>query len=73
MPLQVRVKATDDLNAVVRAAAPGTRLILAPGRYTGNIDIDRPLEITGDESGEAVVLGAQEGSCLSVTSPQTLI
>jgi hypothetical protein len=73
MPLQMRVTASDDLGAVVQSASPGTRLVLEPGRYNGNFVIDRPLEITGDESGEPVILNAQEGNCLSVTSPQTLI
>src|SRR4051794_38553361 len=73
MPLQMRVKATDDLNAVLRSAPAGARIILLPGRYAGNVVIDKPVELTGDGSGQPVTLTAQEGSCLEVKSPQTLI
>jgi hypothetical protein len=70
---QVRVNPTDDFNAAVRAAAPGTQLILAPGRHSGNIEIDKPLEITGPWPFGTVELSAEKDSCLTVTSPQTVI
>src|SRR4051812_34257760 len=70
---QTRVQPTDDLQAVIRAASPGEQLVLLPGKYVGNFIIDRPLEITGDASGDAVTLAAEDGSCLKITSPGVLI
>ena len=73
MARQIHVQPTDDLNAVIRSAASGTQLVLMPGRYDGSCVVDKPLEITGDGSGEAITFSAETGSCLRVTSPRTLI
>jgi hypothetical protein len=73
LPPQIYATERDDLNAVIRSALPGTQLVLMPGRYDGNCVVDRPLEITGDGSGEAITFNAETGSCLRVASPCTLI
>jgi nitrous oxidase accessory protein NosD len=73
MPHQIRISAGDNLEAIIRSAPAGTKVVLSPGRYDGNVVINKPLEITGDESGGTVTLSAQSGTCLRVTSPQTLI
>src|SRR3954454_17142192 len=70
---QIRVHTTDDLYTAIRAASRGDQLVLMPGEYAGNFVIDKALEITGDGSGEAITLAAENGSCLKVTSPCTLM
>src|ERR687883_196631 len=70
---QLLVQTTDDLQAVIRSAPPGSQLVLTPGKYPGNYLVDKPLEITGDGSGGTVSLTAQTGSCLHIKEPRTII
>jgi hypothetical protein len=73
VPLTIRVRPGADLQEVMYAAKPGTRIILSPGTYNETVVVTKPLEITGDGSGGTVSLGARDGSCLRVESEQTII
>jgi Right handed beta helix region len=70
---QIRVRPTDDLQAVIRSAVPGDQLVLLPGEYAGNYVIDKPLGITGDGSGGTIILTAQAGNCLQVRESRAII
>lgn len=61
-------------GALLRAienAAPGDRLMLAPGTYTGGFVISKPLEIHG--GGRVHVKGTGEGSVIQVDAPDVVI
>src|SRR4051794_23175903 len=71
--MRIRVRSTDDLQSVIRAASPGDQLVLMPGEYAGNYVIDKPLELTGGKAEGTVTLSAEHGSCLRITEPRTII
>jgi parallel beta-helix repeat protein len=48
----------DNLTAAVMTVTAGTRLLLRPGTYTGDIAIDRPLELVGDGDRNDIVVEA---------------
>jgi F-box protein 11 len=36
------------VSAAIKAAKPGDRILVRPGRYEESLVVDKPLEITGD-------------------------
>lgn len=52
----VNVKSREDLIQAVRAAKPGTKILLAPGTYEGGLSF---LKLQG-ESGKPIILGATD-------------
>jgi pectin methylesterase-like acyl-CoA thioesterase len=46
------------LNAAIKAAQPGTRILVRPGVYLEGITIDKPLEIIGDGPREEIEVNA---------------
>jgi parallel beta-helix repeat protein len=61
------------LNAAIKAAQPGTRILVQPGLYTEEIVIDRPLEIVGDGPLADVIIQGQEGNCLQMGTDYALV
>jgi hypothetical protein len=46
----VIVRPGDDLNAVVAQAGAGDTIVLSPGRYRGDVRVDKALTLTGDRA-----------------------
>ena len=67
------VQSGESITAAIEAAAPGARIIVAPGLYRESVRIDKPVELLGDGSGGTVELWPPEGSCLDVRCDQTII
>lgn len=57
----IQVPAGANLQAAIVAAAGGDTLRLAPGIYTGNIIIDKPLTLQGPPDRQAVITGERQG------------
>lgn len=57
----IQVPAGADLQAAIEAASPGDTLQLAPGEYSGNITIDRPLVLQGPQDRSAHIKGERQG------------
>lgn len=62
----------ETLEDAVHAAPPHTRILVAPGRYTASVDLDKPLEIVGDGPARQIVLRSVDAPCLRITAPVTL-
>ncbi len=65
------VAAASALQARVDAAAPGARLVVAPGVYPGDLRIDRPLTLVG--RGRPLLLGSGAGTVVSVRADDVVI
>ncbi|HTO77231.1 MAG TPA: nitrous oxide reductase family maturation protein NosD [Thermoanaerobaculia bacterium] len=65
------VAAVSALQARVDAAAPGARLVVAPGVYPGDLRIDRPLTLVGQ--GRPLLLGSGAGTVVSVRADDVVI
>jgi nitrous oxidase accessory protein len=63
--------AAGDLAERLAGAAPGERVILAPGTYRGNVVIDVPIRLEGRDL--PLVLGDGTGSVITVRAPGTVI
>lgn len=61
----------DDLQAIVRAAAPGDVVEVARGRYRANLLIDKPLTLRG--IGRPTISGGNQGDTIRVTAPDVVI
>jgi parallel beta-helix repeat protein len=46
----------DNLATAVRSVSAGTRLLIKPGRYIGDINVDKTLEIIGDGRRDDIVI-----------------
>ena len=66
----VTVGPGDDLQAAIDDAPNGTAVALDPGRYSGPIEIDRPITLRGPG---ATIAGDGEGSVISVTADRVAI
>ncbi|MBW6506240.1 MAG: nitrous oxide reductase family maturation protein NosD [Rhodobacteraceae bacterium] len=53
------------LQTAIAGAAPGDVLILAPGRHAGPVLLERPITLDG--RGVAQIVGAGEGSVITIT------
>ncbi|WP_165036424.1 right-handed parallel beta-helix repeat-containing protein [Candidatus Protofrankia californiensis] len=56
------------VDAAVRAALPGDRIVVRPGLYKGPIVLDKPLEVVGDGPVEEITIVAGEGSVVVFTA-----
>ncbi len=64
---EIRVPATPGaLAAAIEAAQPGDVLRLAPGRHTGAIVVDKPLQLDG--AGGAHIVGVGTGSVITISA-----
>ena len=59
------------LQSLIDGTASGGTLRLAPGRYAGRVQIDRPMALVGEPG--AVVQGSGEGSVIRVSAPDVRI
>jgi len=59
------------LRAAIDRAAAGDVLRLMPGTYAGQITISRPLTLDG--GGRATIIGADEGSTITVKAPNVTL
>ena len=66
----VSVGPDDDLQAAIDDAPNGTTVALAPGQYSGPIEIDHPITLRGPG---ATIAGDGEGSVISVTADRVAI
>ncbi len=55
------------LPAAVGAAQAGDTIVLSAGRYTGNITIDKTLNLQGDANGTSIIDGQGSGSVLRIS------
>lgn len=69
--LEGRPARASRLQARVDAAAPGSTLVVGPGRYEGDLLIDKPLRLVG--RGRPVLVGSGDGSVVRVRAPDVLI
>ncbi|MBT7756220.1 MAG: nitrous oxide reductase family maturation protein NosD, partial [Rhodospirillaceae bacterium] len=61
----------DDLRAVIVAARPGDRLLLAPGIHHGPIILDRSITLLGQDG--ATIKGNGTGSTIRITAPKVTV
>ena len=69
-PRSIAVEPDADLQAAINNAPNGTTVVVAPGRYPGPIEIDRPITLRGPG---ATIAGDGEGSVLHVTADRVAI
>jgi len=55
----------ETLQEAVAAAAPGDRIVVRPGRYTGGVVLDKPLRIAAEGAPGAVVVESDSGPALA--------
>lgn len=68
---QPAVPAVSPLQSRVDAAAPGDVLVIAPGRYEGDLVIDKPLTLIG--RGGPLLAGSGQGSVVRVRAAGVVI
>ncbi|AEH08341.1 MULTISPECIES: right-handed parallel beta-helix repeat-containing protein [Protofrankia] len=56
------------VDAAIRAARPGDRVVVRPGLYPGPLILDKPLEIVGDGPVEEITVVAGTGSVVLFTA-----
>jgi len=61
------------LNAAVRNAQPGTRILVRPGLYRESLVLDKPLEIIGDGPREKIIIESTEAYCVLVQTEHALL
>jgi nitrous oxidase accessory protein len=59
------------LSSALASAAEGDEIVLAPGRYSGPVVIDRPLTLTGEDG--AVIDGGGAGSVITVDAADVTV
>lgn len=69
----VAVPAGANLQQAVATAAAGDTLRLAPGRYPGNLVIDKPLTLEGPPDRSAAIIGERRGRTIWVRAPHVTL
>jgi len=59
------------LSAVLKAAAPGDRIRLKPGRHDGPLVIDKPVTLDGEDG--ASIVGNGEGSVVTIEAQKVTV
>lgn len=59
------------LSAVLKAAAPGDRIRLKPGRHDGPLIIDKPVTLDGEDG--ASIVGNGEGSVVTIEAEKVTV
>jgi len=67
----IRLSAGQDVQAAVDRAAAGDIIRLAPGRYEGQVRLDKPLVLEG-QTGAAIV-GPGRGNVITVLAPGAVV
>lgn len=53
------------VSAAIKAADPGDRVLVRPGRYQDSVRVDKPVEIIGDGPRQEIEIWASDGYVLS--------
>ena len=61
------------IQEAVARSAPGGRIRIRPGIYTGKVVLDRPIELVGDGPRAGVVVGNSTGVVLAVTGERVTV
>jgi len=69
----IDVAAGDGLQQAIAAAAPGDILRLAPGLYSGDVIIEKPLTLEGPAGRESVIQGSGAGRSIWVKAPDVTV
>jgi nitrous oxidase accessory protein len=64
-------RAGGDLQAIIDQAEPGAVVILGPGTYDGDVQIDKPLELRGE--GWPIIDGHGVGNVITISAPDVTI
>lgn len=57
------------IGAAIKAAAPGSRLLIRPGTYVENLTLDKTLELIGEGGAETTRIECATGDALHVSAP----
>jgi F-box protein 11 len=57
------------VSAAIKAAKPGDRILVRPGRYEESLVVDKPLEITGDGPLANIEIWGTDANVLSFKAP----
>lgn len=63
----------DTIDAAIKAAEPGARILIREGTYTENLVLDKPLELIGEGAADAVLVGVDKDHAMKVTAPMGLV
>src|SRR5262249_19474189 len=61
------------IEAAGRAAAPGSRILVRPGRYSEGIVLNKELEIVGDGPVQDIVVESHDFHCVSMQTDRALV
>ena len=62
---------TSPIQRLIDAAAPGSTVEVPPGRYEGDLVLDRPVRLVG--RGRPLLLGSRSGSVVRVRAPNVTV
>ena len=57
------------IGAAIKAAEPGSRILVKPGTYEENLVLDKVLELIGDGSADDIGVSVTSGNTIKVTAP----
>jgi hypothetical protein len=61
------------IQEAINSAAPGSRILVHPGKYRETLVIDRPLEIIGAGTIDQVVISTHDAHCLEIATDETVL
>jgi len=62
-----------DLSDAIRAAAPGDRVVIKPGKYRDTLHIDKAIEVIGDGPVEEVVIAPRDARCVEIETDDPVL
>ena len=61
------------ISAAMKKAKPGARILIRPGTYEENLDLDKPLELIGEGERDEVLVSVDSGNALKVSTSLGLV
>lgn len=61
------------VGEAIRAARPGSRIIVRPGLYRETLVIDKPVEIFGDRAGGQAIIEGVDSPCMLMKADQSTV